>query len=133
MILTERVLWKILNGDLDFLDSFSSSYRDALIKEIVDYLNKKAGMNYKAASKVTQHHIHARLEEGFVLDDFKTVIDKKCGEWIGTDFAQYLRPVTLFGTKFEAYLNAPEIKRRNYGQTGVEIQKPETDDLAGIL
>ena len=36
MILTERVLWKILNGDLDFLDSFSSSYRDALIKEIVD-------------------------------------------------------------------------------------------------
>ena len=99
----------------------------------MDYLNEKAGLNFKAASKVTQQHIHARLEEGFVFDDFKTVIDKKCAEWIGTDFAQYLRPVTLFGTKFESYLNAPEIKRRNFGQTGVEVKKPEADDLAGIL
>lgn len=103
------------------------------IKIIVDYLNEKAGMKYRSSSKSTTQHIHARLEEGFTIADFKVVIDKKCSEWLGTDFAQYLRPVTLFGSKFEAYLNAPEIKRRNFGQTGVEVQKPETDDLAGIL
>ena len=103
------------------------------IKEIVDYLNAKAGMKYKASSKITQQHIHARLEEGFTVDDFKTVIDKKCAEWIGTDFAQYLRPVTLFGTKFEAYLNAPARTRKTYGKTGVEVKQNEQDDLAGIL
>ena len=74
---------------------------------IVEYLNEKANTNYKASTKKTKTCIHARLTEGFTIDDFKTVIDKKCAEWIGTDFQQYLRPETLFGTKFESYLNAP--------------------------
>lgn len=103
------------------------------IKEIVEYLNLKAEMNYRASSKTTKELIHARLHEGFTLEDFKAVIDKKCAEWLGTDFAQYLRPVTLFGTKFEAYLNAPVRQRKTYGQTGVEINKPDHDDLEGIL
>ena len=100
---------------------------------IIAYLNEKAGTKYRASSKATSQHIHARLEEGFTVDDFKCVIDKKCAEWLGTDFAQYLRPVTLFGTKFEAYLNAPVFQRKNYGQSGIEIKQPEHDDLAGIL
>lgn len=73
---------------------------------IVEYLNQKVGTNYRASSKKTKTCIHARLEEGFTLDDFKTVIDKKADEWIGTEYEQYLRPETLFGTKFESYLNA---------------------------
>ena len=36
MILTERIVWKILKGDLDFLDSFSSNYIDELTKDIID-------------------------------------------------------------------------------------------------
>lgn len=77
--------------------------------EIVGYLNEKAGTCYKSSSKTTQRHINARLEEGFTIDDFRAVIDKKCGEWLGdTKFEAYLRPETLFGTKFESYLNAPE-------------------------
>lgn len=74
---------------------------------IIEYLNEKAKTNYKASTKKTKSCIHARITEGFTVDDFKTVIDKKCAEWIGTDFQQYLRPETLFGTKFESYLNAP--------------------------
>ena len=58
------------------------------------------------SSKKTKSCIHARLAEGFKLDDFKAVIDKKAEEWIGTEYEQYLRPETLFGTKFESYLNA---------------------------
>ena len=100
---------------------------------IIEYLNLKAGTKYRASSKSTQMHVHARLEEGFTLDDFKSVIDKKCAEWIGTDFAQYLRPVTLFGAKFESYLNAPAKTRKTYGNSGIEIAKPAEDDLAGIL
>lgn len=79
--------------------------RQNTIKEIVDYLNLKTKKNFKAGTKVTQRHINARLEEGYSLEDFKTVIDKKAKEWMGTEMDQYLRPETLFGTKFEGYLN----------------------------
>ena len=75
------------------------------IKEIVEYLNLKTKKNFKATTKATQRHINARLEEGYSLENFKTVIDKKTKEWLGTEMDQYLRPETLFGTKFEGYLN----------------------------
>ena len=73
-------------------------------------LNKVTGSNYKATSKKTQSLIRARLLDGFTIDDFQTVITKKAKEWQGTDMAQYLRPETLFGTKFEGYLNQPEVR-----------------------
>ena len=73
---------------------------------IVSHLNEKAGTNYKASSKKTQSLIRSRLSEGFTVDDFKTVIEKKCADWIGdVKMQKYLRPETLFGTKFEGYLN----------------------------
>jgi uncharacterized phage protein (TIGR02220 family)/predicted phage replisome organizer len=81
-----------------------------LYSSIIAYLNEKAGTNYRASSKATQTCIHARLAEGFTEADFKTVIDKKCAEWIGGELEQYLRPSTLFGTKFESYLNAKVTK-----------------------
>ena len=79
---------------------------------VVEYLNEKAGTKYKPSNKVTQRHINARVAEGYTLDDFKTVIDKKVTEWKGTAMEQYLRPETLFGSKFENYLNAT-IQPRN--------------------
>jgi uncharacterized phage protein (TIGR02220 family) len=74
-------------------------------KEIIDYLNMVLGTQYRHSTKSTQKHINARLENGYSVDDFKTVIDKKCKEWKGTEMERYLRPETLFGTKFEGYLN----------------------------
>jgi len=74
--------------------------------DIIDYLNSKIGTHYKSQNKKTQSLINARVSEGFTLDDFKTVIDKMVKEWRGTKMEQYLRPETLFGTKFESYLNA---------------------------
>jgi uncharacterized phage protein (TIGR02220 family) len=73
---------------------------------VIEHLNSKAGTSYRASANATQRHINARIAEGFTLDDFKTVIDKKCAEWSKTDMAKYLRPETLFGSKFESYLNA---------------------------
>ncbi|WP_261909545.1 conserved phage C-terminal domain-containing protein [Liquorilactobacillus satsumensis] len=73
--------------------------------EIVEYLNQKASTGYKATTKKTQQLVKARFNEGFNLDDFKKVIDNKTMEWKNTDMAKFLRPETLFGTKFESYLN----------------------------
>lgn len=87
-------------------NNISTDSKLNIIKEIIDYLNEKAGTQYKATTAKTVECITARLKEGFTLEDFKTVIDKKTAEWKGTDFEQYLRPTTLFGTKFEGYLNA---------------------------
>lgn len=72
---------------------------------VIDYLNKKASTNYRATTKNTQSFINARVKEGYTVEDFKKVIDSKSREWLGTDFEKYLRPATLFGTKFENYLN----------------------------
>ena len=79
----------------------------AIYAAIIEHLNSRAGTNYKPTTKETQKHINARLNEGYTLDDFKAVIDRKCSEWLGTHMAEYLRPSTLFGNKFEGYLTAP--------------------------
>ena len=72
---------------------------------VIDYLNKKASTNYRSTTKNTQSFINARVKEGYTVEDFKKVIDSKSKEWLNTDFEKYLRPATLFGTKFENYLN----------------------------
>ena len=107
----------------------NKSFDNKIYKEIIDHLNAKAGTHYKATSKATQQHINARLAEGFTLDDFKCVIDKKCAEWIGGDFEQYLRPSTLFGSKFENYLNG---KQQTKGKNGIAVSS-KPSDLHGVF
>lgn len=75
------------------------------ITEIIDYLNLKTNKNYKTTTQKTRALIKARMNEHFTVDDFKIVINKMCTEWMGTNMEKYLRPETLFGTKFESYLN----------------------------
>lgn len=76
-----------------------------LTKEIINYLNEKTNKNYTYKAKATQRLINARTEEGFTLEDFKIVIDKKTKDWNNPTMEKYLRPQTLFSTKFEGYLN----------------------------
>ena len=75
---------------------------------VVDYLNSKAGTRYKHSSEDTRKHIRARVNDGYTIDDFKAVIDRKVEEWKGTEWEKFLRPSTLFGSKFESYLNQKE-------------------------
>ena len=89
----------------------SSTNRQELYFEIIHHLNEKADKKYRANNKATQKHINARLKEGYTVEDFKSVIDKKCAEWKNTEMEQYLRPETLFGTKFEGYLNSKVNKK----------------------
>lgn len=73
--------------------------------EIIEYLNLKTGKNFRSSTKITIRLIKARINEGFTIEDFKTVIDNMKYKWTGTKFQQYLVPTTLFGNKFETYLN----------------------------
>jgi len=89
---------------------------DKYYVEIIDYLNLKTGSNYRYSTKSIREYINGRLREGYTVDDFKTVIDKKCLEWEGTDQEQYLRPSTLFAPKhFAEYLNQPVKKAKKSG------------------
>lgn len=89
------------------------------IVEIVDYLNLKAGKSYRSSTKKTQTLINARLKDGYTVEDFKKVIDKKTSEWLNTEWDKYLRPSTLFdATKFENYLNASAPKRMEFDDEG---------------
>jgi uncharacterized phage protein (TIGR02220 family) len=72
---------------------------------IITHLNEKTGKAYRVNNKATLKLIHARLKEGFTVEQFKHVIDVKTHKWKDTEYQQYLRPETLFGNKFETYLN----------------------------
>ena len=86
--------------------SFTSKKVSDEVKTIVDYLNERAGKKFRHNTAETIKHINARLREGYTVEDFKTVIDTKVVEWKGNpEMEKYLRPETLFGLKFESYLN----------------------------
>ena len=128
-------------------DNKDISIKDMSIKDkaiyIVGHLNEKAGKRFKPTSKDTQTLIRARMNEGFKEEDFITVIDKMCAKWKGdAKMDDYLRPSTLFGTKFESYLNtsvpqpAPARGGRpaapTVGPNGIPIN-PSKNDLDAFL
>ena len=99
------------------------------VKTVIDYLNQKNGTSYRASSKKNKSLINARFSEGYSVDDFKKVIDIKSNEWIGTDMAKFIRPETLFGNKFDGYLNQVPIKKQApVGSRVPEWAKEEYDD-----
>lgn len=84
----------------------SATAAPSIYKDVIDYLNNKVGAKYKPNSAGNKRLIDARAKEGYSLDDFKKVIDNKCATWSNDPkMSKYLRPQTLFGTKFESYLN----------------------------
>ena len=106
-----------IDSNIDISSSIKKEYKESpqerdFAVAVVDYLNEKAGTHYRAGVAKTQSLIKARANEGFTEADFRTVIDKKCADWIGTEYEQYLRPQTLFGTKFESYLNGVPYNNR---------------------
>lgn len=88
------------------LDDTSSKNDVIPYKLIIDLLNKVSGKNYRSATQKTRSLIKARWNEGFRFNDFKHVILVKTQEWLNDpEMNKFIRPETLFGTKFENYLN----------------------------
>ena len=118
------------NIDID-KDILSGNPTSELVKSVVEYLNEKVGTNYKHTSRKTQELIRARVNDGnFTLEDFKTVIDNQVKEWKNDNkMAKYLRPETLFGTKFEGYLNKPKTDGIVVDQHGRQFCVTEQEDI----
>lgn len=88
-------------------------------KLVIDHLNEKMGTNYRHTTKATQTAVSGRRADGYTLEDFYTVIDKKYHEWIGTDMESNLCPDTLFRpSKFEKYINQPWVDRKGEKENG---------------
>lgn len=97
------------------------------VKEVIDYLNQKAGTKYRATTAATKRLVGARLKEGFTVDDCKKVIDNKVADWLNDEkMKNYLRPNTLFqASKFESYLN--ETPKKSWQQQEDERYKNPFD------
>jgi uncharacterized phage protein (TIGR02220 family) len=81
-------------------------------KEVIDYLNKVTGKNFKYTD-ANIIIISARLAEKYTLDDIKRVVDIKSAEWLGgKKMDKFLRPSTLFRkSNFDNYANeSPDLK-----------------------
>ena len=90
---------KELEKELD-IDKEKIPYSD-----IIKYLNEATSKSFKVTQK-WKDLIKARWNEGQRLDDFKKVIDVKTNQWLNNqEMNKYLRPATLFGNKFDDYLN----------------------------
>lgn len=113
-------------------DSFNtkkSNTNKEICIAVIDYLNSKTGQHFRSSTKATQQHINARLAEGFTADDFMRVVDNMWTDWRGTEWEKYLRPSTLFGSKFENYLNR---KPQNKGANGIAVNS-RPSDLDGVF
>ena len=91
-----------------------------ICQEVISYLNLKAKKNFKVDTASHQKFIKARLKEGYVLEDFKKVVDIMVTKWKGTDYEQYLQPQTLFGNKMDNYLNQPIPRKVHSFQSAVD-------------
>lgn len=92
----------------------------SIYKEVISYLNLKAKKNFKVDTASHQKFIKARLKEGYVLEDFKKVVDVMVAKWKGTEYEQYLQPQTLFGNKMDNYLNQPMPRKVHSFQSAVD-------------
>ena len=97
-------------------------FRSDQIEEIINYLNSKSDKNFRSNNKNTIKEIKARLNDGYTIIDLKKVIDIKTSQWKNTEYDKYLRPKTLFGSKFEDYINERIIKGGEHGKTGKHFE-----------
>ena len=88
-----------------------SYIRSYVIRDTIQYLNSVAGTQYSDTNIDTMNIIFSLMDRGYELDDFKSVIDRKWEQWKGTEYQKFVRPSTLFGKKFENYLNEPRITK----------------------
>lgn len=100
----DEVTNEYVKGNLN-VDLIQRNKEKEIINNVVNKLNSLASSNFRPTTKGTINLVKARLKEGFSEEDFYKVIEYKVNEWQSTDFEKFLRPTTLFGTKFEGYLN----------------------------
>ena len=113
----------------DSIDNMSVKTDEVIpYSEIIDYLNKKTDRSFRNVD-ANKKLIKARWNDGYKLDDFKTVIDNMVANWSGKEFngtpaETYLQPKTLFSNKFDSYLNQIPKSYVNNGYQDNELDLP---------
>lgn len=113
------------------IDTNMSGKPDDVIpySEILNYLNKKTERSFRNV-EAHKKMIKARWNEGYKLEDFKTVIDNMVSNWSGKMFngvpaENYLQPKTLFSNKFDSYLNqVPRVEQKETNQAYGDLGLP---------
>ena len=96
------------------VDSKASSKIQQITDEVVEYLNKRIDGRYNSKTKATIKLVSSRVNEGYVSDDFKDVIDYLAEEWLNdSKMSKFLRPSTMFSPKFNEYLSNSHSPHRN--------------------
>jgi len=106
---------KLNQTPMDFDDfyervqSYSTTKLEPKIDEVINFLNATAQTygkrGFQMKGKKIRSLIKQKFNEGFDTHDFCDVIRVKSA-WLGDkDMHKYFRPSTLFGNKFEDYLN----------------------------
>lgn len=122
------------------INIYSPADAERLITEIIDHLNEKTGSHYQPNAKEHVRLILKLLSRNYTKQDFLTVIDKKYEEWNGTEYAKFLRPSTLFGKRFDEYLNqipvnskaTPMTKFHNFEQHSYDFKDLESKLFANV-
>ena len=97
-------LEKVQTNKIDINDTDNNNIK-SICQEVITYLNQVTKKNFNKNTASHHKYIKARLKEGYKLKDFKHVVDVMEATWMGTDYERYLQPQTLFGNKFDSYLN----------------------------
>ena len=85
----------------------------SLSRSVLSHLNAVTGASWRVDDVSSVRLISELAHSGYTEDQMLEVIDKKAADWLGDPkVEQYLRPSTLFGTKFEQYLNQPDSARK---------------------
>ena len=100
------------------------SIDDVIIKDVIDYLNKKIKSSYNWENDDIKKLIKRWIDKKYKTLDFQIVIDKKYDEWKDNKMVVHLNPYTLFGDKFENYYNQPVKKK-----TLKDISMKELEDM----
>ncbi len=95
------------------------SGNDFVVKDVIDYLNKKINSSYNWENEKIKSLVNNWIEKGYKTLDFQIVIDKKFDEWKDTKMVVHLNPYTLFGDKFENYYNQP-VKKKTLNDISVK-------------
>jgi uncharacterized phage protein (TIGR02220 family) len=93
-------------NDNKIFDLFESDPIPVLSKDVLNLLNKRKPSKIPfEATKTNLSAIESRIKEKFKIEDFSKVIDHKIKEWKDDPkMKKYIRPETLFGSKFNGYL-----------------------------
>ena len=96
-------------------------------------MNQCASRHYKSDTQETLGFIIPLLKLGYKFTNFAKVITTKCRDWLGTPFAKYLRPKTLFrADNFVKYSNQHDQNSRGNWTCNQKVIQPRQNKFANF-